>query len=77
MTATTSMPTIDLSRDALLSDSALSFFQHYMHPDETSPQQLLMRAAVRHTSTPEEAQRLYDAVSRGHLAFSSSHLRNA
>ena len=44
MTGTNLVPAIDLSRDALLSESAMALFRHYMRPGETSPQQVLMRA---------------------------------
>jgi hypothetical protein len=75
MTGTNPVPAIDLSRDALLSESAMALFRHYMRPGETSPQQVLMRAALRHSTSAEEAQRLYDAASTGQFAFSSSQLR--
>lgn len=71
--------TIDLGRDALLTDFALDLLQsYYMRDDEGSPQEAFARAAVAYCYGDYDfAQRIYDYVSKGWFMFASPVLSNA
>lgn len=70
--------TIDLGRDALLSDQAMALAKYYVRGDETSPQQAYARAALCYSKGDLSfAQRIYDYVSRQWFMFASPVLSNA
>lgn len=71
------MVQIDLSRDALLSEGALTMLrERYMLPHETSPQEAFARASAAFADDEAHAQRLYDYVSRGWFMFATPLLSN-
>lgn len=70
---------IDLSRDSLITNFGHSLLkEHYLLPDEPSPQYAYARAAVAYCAGDLEfAQRIYDYVSWGWFMFSTPVLSNA
>lgn len=72
-----SLPDIDLSRDALLSPFTIKTLEdRYFLPGETSPQEAFARAAKAFSSNPAHAQRIYDYASKLWFMFSTPILSN-
>lgn len=71
--------TIDVSRDARLSEQAIQLLQdYYLIPEEKSPQEAFARAAVAYCDGDKGlAQRVYDYASKGWFMYSSPVLSNA
>jgi ribonucleoside-diphosphate reductase alpha chain len=71
--------TIDLDRDAAISEQAMELLKnYYMRSNEKSPQEAYARAAVAYADGDLAfAQRIYDYASKGWFMFASPVLSNA